>query len=1050
MKPMVATLCCLAMLIPLAAQARIAEVERNMVTYPFGDPDPVAVPGRIYPYFRFDGYAASGTPQRWKLVQLENEWISLWVNPATGGKIWGAVEKAGGREFIYFNPEVKFRDVAMRGAWTSGGLEVNFGVIGHAPTCSSPVDWTTRTNPDGSVSCFIGALDLPSRTEWRVEIRLPANSASFSTRSAWFNTSPLEQAYYHWMNVGIKTRGDLQYVFPGSHHLGHDGRAAPWPVDGRGRRLDFYEQNNFGGYKSYHVFGSPSGFFGGYWREDDSGFGHDARYDGKPGKKIWIWGHSRQGMIWEGLLSDTGGQYTELQSGRLFNQTAPESSATPFKHRSFTPHDAGRWTEHWFPVRGTGGLTGASASLAVNLQPRENLLRFAVCPLEPLDGRLRLLAGDAQIWDQTVKLDPLQPFRTEIPFTGDPAGLSVWLDGRLLYDARPASSRLARPVETPAGYDFSSVHALFLQAKELERQRSFPAAKAAYGRCLDRDPFFSPALAGLAGVYLREARAGDALPLLQKALAVDTYDPAANYLYGLAQAAHGRPADARDGFALAAQSQEFRTAAYTELARLSLREGRSAQAVEEAELALAAGRGNRTARHLLAATWRLQANRPSAERLLMEMLSEDPLDHGARFELYLLDRDTWPATRFTSLIRNELPHENYLELAAWYLSLGRDEDARQVLELAPAHPQVQIWQAWLLHRRDLEEEASRLLRQAAAEPAWLVFPFRTEEVEILHWAVSRNQAWSLKYYLALVLQNLDRTAEALDLLQRCGNEPDFWPFYASRARLRPAGESAAARTDLERARQLAPDEWRTALALSRHLADAGDWPGAREAVREFQRQHPENYYTGLQLARTLLETAGYQAAAELLEKLAVLPCEGAKEGRVLWREACLRLALEHLQAGRFDQALARVELAREWPENLGAGKPYDVDERLEDYLAARICQRQGEAGRAATWLERVAAAPGPEISAGVNHLLTALVRRETGREAEAGKLLDEWLAREPDDPLARWCRARFRQDAAAEAAAARELDSRLAGPVAAWPERCREYRLLRDILHVVR
>ena len=27
-------------------------------TYPFSDPDPVARPGKIYPYFRFDGYSS--------------------------------------------------------------------------------------------------------------------------------------------------------------------------------------------------------------------------------------------------------------------------------------------------------------------------------------------------------------------------------------------------------------------------------------------------------------------------------------------------------------------------------------------------------------------------------------------------------------------------------------------------------------------------------------------------------------------------------------------------------------------------------------------------------------------------------------------------------------------------------------------------------------------------------------------------------------------------------------------------------------------------------
>lgn len=64
--------------------------------------------------------------------------------PEIGGKIWGAFDKVSKKEFIYNNHVVKFRDIAMRGPWTSGGIEFNFGIIGHAPTTSTPVDYLTK------------------------------------------------------------------------------------------------------------------------------------------------------------------------------------------------------------------------------------------------------------------------------------------------------------------------------------------------------------------------------------------------------------------------------------------------------------------------------------------------------------------------------------------------------------------------------------------------------------------------------------------------------------------------------------------------------------------------------------------------------------------------------------------------------------------------------------------------------------------------------------------------------------------------------------------
>ena len=167
--------------LPLSANSRkavLTEGTTTMLTYGFSDPNPVANPDLLqYPYFRFDGYEAVGQNKEWKTVVLENEWISVTVFPEVGGKVWGAIDKTRGLEFVYYNHVVKFRDIAMRGAWTSGGIEFNFGIIGHIPSTATPVDYTTRENPDGSVSCIIASYELLTRTWWTVEINVPADKA---------------------------------------------------------------------------------------------------------------------------------------------------------------------------------------------------------------------------------------------------------------------------------------------------------------------------------------------------------------------------------------------------------------------------------------------------------------------------------------------------------------------------------------------------------------------------------------------------------------------------------------------------------------------------------------------------------------------------------------------------------------------------------------------------------------------------------------------------------------------------------------------------------
>ena len=197
-----------------AGESKINEEQWEIKTYPFSDPDPVPILVRnpkIYPYHAFNKFSHTGQQQSWKVVRLENPWLQLFLLPEVGGKIYGAIEKSTGKEFVYLNKVLKFRQIALRGPWTSGGIEFNFGIVGHTPAGATPVDYLLRENPDGSVSCVIGNLDLPSRTRWSVTITLPNDKAFFETRSLWYNPSPFHQSYYVWLNDAIKA-GAKYYI----------------------------------------------------------------------------------------------------------------------------------------------------------------------------------------------------------------------------------------------------------------------------------------------------------------------------------------------------------------------------------------------------------------------------------------------------------------------------------------------------------------------------------------------------------------------------------------------------------------------------------------------------------------------------------------------------------------------------------------------------------------------------------------------------------------------------------------------------------------------
>ena len=183
---------------------RIKESKETIRIYPFSDPDPVAIlaqsgswerNARLYPYHFFDGFSETAVLKDWAVVRMENPYIKLAVLPEVGGKIWGASEKSTDKEFIYTNHVLKFRQIALRGPRTSGGVEFNFGIVGHAPSCATPVNYLMRKNSDGSVSCIVGTMNLPSRTRWAVTITLPKDKAFVETRAFWYDPTPLNQSY---------------------------------------------------------------------------------------------------------------------------------------------------------------------------------------------------------------------------------------------------------------------------------------------------------------------------------------------------------------------------------------------------------------------------------------------------------------------------------------------------------------------------------------------------------------------------------------------------------------------------------------------------------------------------------------------------------------------------------------------------------------------------------------------------------------------------------------------------------------------------------------
>jgi len=980
-------------------KATIREEMVTMKTYMFSDPNPVPEINRIYPYFRFDGYTNNGKAADWKMVVMENDYIKVFVCPSIGGKVWGAIEKSTGKEFLYYNHVVKFRDVALRGAWTSGGLEYNFGDYGHAPSCSNPVDYKIKENSDGSVSCVVGSIDLPSRTNWNVEIILPKDKAYFETIARWHNNTSLPVTYYHWMNAAAKATGNLEFIYPGNKRIGHDGEIGEWPID-RGKPISFYDKNNFGNYKSYHVINSYSDFFGGYYHNDDFGFGHYTKYDEKPGRKIWIWGLSEQGMIWKDLLTDNDGQYIEYQAGKLFNQAANNSTATPFKHKEFPPHDADMMHEIWFPLKGTNGMKAVSEYAVLNVVRQKDSVQLLISGLQDVKSDVVVTSGGQLVLNKDIKLKPLELATLSFHLNSE-KNFDVEIDKcNIRYSSGNEQPVVERPVTPNPEFDWTSAYGLYTKALELEKQRQYSEALSIYLKSLEKEPAFLLSLSRVALEYYRQSDYTKSLEYAMKSLSVDTYDPLGNYVFGLVNAKKGNHPEAKSGFSVASQSVEYRSSGYTELAGIFLKEKNPATAKTYASKAIAFNAYNVAALEILALANRKENNQDQAMNVLKELYAIDPLNPFIIFE-----KAKWGILTENDLrkqITNELPFETYLELALKYYNLDCFEEANEVLDNSPESAGILLWQAFLSSNK-----SNALLQKALAYSSEFVFPYRAETKAMLSQLMQKSNHWKLKYYSALISWKNGRIDEAKDLFIQCNDEPDFAPFYLAKAKLFAENKSVA-KESIEKAMKIDASDWRVNLALIKYYNANSEFQKSANIAHDFTEKYPEKSVFGMEYAKALMGLGDYEKGILFLEKCHVLPYEGSIDGRNLYYELCIRQAFDDLRNKKYKSAVNYAMKAKLWPVNLGSGKPYDIDERLEDFIIAYSFGQSNKPKEAENFYRKVMQYNcSPDTKENAKLYLQLIALNKFNQTQAAQNLLSDFLIKEPENELFDWVDAKY-------------------------------------------
>jgi hypothetical protein len=180
-------------------------------------------------------------------------------------------------------------------------------------------------------------------------------------------------------------------------------------------------------------------------------------------------------------------------------------------------------------------------------------------------------------------------------------------------------------------------------------------------------------------------------------------------------------------------------------------------------------------------------------------------------------------------------------------------------------------------------------------------------------------------------------------------------------------------------------------------------------AKEYRNRFPANYILGMLYAKTLMYNKQYDEASKLLKTIQILPNEGATDGRQLYKETQLMLALDEMKKKNYKQALEYIAAARLWPENLGVGRPYDedIDERVEDWLAYENYTRLANDQAAKQMLDHILAFKPYQDENGIAYpsvksLVTAWALQKKGKKDDAEKLLRDWVEKQHGNNLAKW------------------------------------------------
>ena len=153
----------------------------------------------------------------------------------------------------------------------------------------------------------------------------------------------------------------------------------------------------------------------------------------------------------------------------------------------------------------------------------------------------------------------------------------------------------------------------------------------------------------------------------------------------------------------------------------------------------------------------------------------------------------------------------------------------------------------------------------------------------------------------------------------------------------------------------------------------------------------------------LINNGQYANSLKLLDKMTILPFEGAREGKIIYEQASLLMSMDLIAKKKYSDAIKMIEKSKEYPERLGVGKPYTVDTRIQDYLNIYCLEKLNRKSETEPLKKSISEISDRRRGLSYSNILTIKVLNDMGNNSAADEMVSKMA--ESRIPAQQWVAA---------------------------------------------